>query len=190
MRRRDDSGQLMLLSGVVVTIAFILTSLTLAQVSSLERQAATDRAPGLAEEWRFLHAKLGSALRAAIASDTSNDTFVDSSWPAIVATYRNIEAEQGLDLVLRIAGESTLANLSEVRILAANGTHYDVVDIEGERDFDFAWDGVDDGLLWQKPCPDTTGPSAGCISGVLVYAYLTDGVSTMEEILLVAVNTE
>lgn len=196
-RRRDD-GQLMLLSGIIITLAFILTSLTLAQVSSLERQTASDRKTTLGAEWRFLHDRLATNFDVAISPDTTNSTFQNETFPTISATFRNIEAEKGFDVVMRLANASMTVNLTEGRaygqggLLVDNGTtgwkRYNAVDASGLRDFQQNYDGVDDGLLWRQPCDDPTASSAGCISGVLVYLYLSDGVNTLEEVILFAVN--
>lgn len=177
----------MLLSGVVITIAFVLTALTLAQVSSLERAAASDRSSPLGEEWRFLHERLGTNLRVAVTSDLSNTTFVATTFPTIVATFRNIEAEKGYDTVIRLAGNESAVNKTERDLVSA--ALYNAHAVDGSVKFDWAWDYVGDGILWRKPCPDITAPAAGCIGGVLVYVYLSDGASSIEEVILFPVNT-
>ena len=176
----------MLLAGIVVTIAFILTSLTLSQVSSLERQSAAEQRDTIAEEWRFLHARLASNLEVAVTTDTTNDTFLSVSLPTIVATFRGLEAEKGYDAVIRLAGDGTMVNKTE-RSLVASGS-YAAWDAQGLHHFNDPWDQVADGILWEQPCPDDEAPPAGCIAGILLFVHLTDGATTMEEVILFHVN--
>lgn len=183
---RDDGGQLMLLAGIIVTSAFILTALTLSQVSSLERQAASDKPSPLAAEWRFLHDRLGTNLATAISPDLPNATFESTTFPSIIATFRNIEAEKGYDTVIRLAKGTDFAT-SEADLLDGTGTAYYATSDDGAVSFTHAYDLGDDGLLWQAACPDPDA-AAGCIVGVYVYVRISDGASAMEETMLFAVN--
>lgn len=176
----------MLLAGIVVTISFILTSLTLAQVSSLERQATKERTISIAEEWRFLHDRLGTNLEVAVAPESTNATFNATTIPTITATFRNIEAEKGFDTVIRLAGSNILANRTETTLVTAG--NYAATDVLGTTAFTWPWDGVNDGILWTQPCEEPTAPAAGCIAGVLLYVHVSDGVNTIEEVMLFAVN--
>lgn len=183
---REDSGQLMLLAGIIVTSAFILTALTLSQVSTIERQSATDKPSTLSSEWRFLHERLATNFATAASPELTNGTFKDSTLQAVVATFRNIEAEKGYDMVIRLAAptfDTTEADLVD----ASSPPRYAATSADGEVPFAFHYDGTDDGILWQYPCPDTTA-TGGCIAGVYVYVRISDGASSMEETMLFAVN--
>lgn len=182
-RERDDRGNLMLLSGIVLTIAFVLTALTLSQVSSIERAAAADQTSPVVGEWRFVHERLATNLRTAVDPDTKIDGFNNTTMPAISAAFRTIEAGKGFDTSLRIAfgAERQLLNLA--------GTHYSVVSDDGRIAFTSAVDAnLDDGVIWQTPCPDPTGPIGGCLGGVIVDVYLSDGVSSVTERMVFGVN--
>lgn len=191
--RRDEGGQLLLISGVVITVAFLLTALTLSQVSSLERQAATEQPTSLLSEWRFLHDRLGTNLETAITTETTNDSFETTTFPTIAATFRNIEAEKGFDTIIRLATHATVFNMTEHLIVTPTyGTGgpytYDRLPLNSETTFSHAADDdLTDGLIWEQPCPATGGPG-GCIVGVLVFVHLTDGVSSMEEVMVFRVN--
>lgn len=184
----DDGGQLMLLAGIVITIAFLLTSLTLSQVSQLERQAAAEKPATLTGEWRFLHERLAANLESAVPPDLTAQTFKGTTFPIIAATFRNIEAEKGYDTVLRLADANTKYNKSEQLLLDASGTRYSAVSSDGSFTFDLPFDGVYDGVIYDPTCPDTEYVG-GCIVGVLVFVHLTDSTSTMSEVILFAVNT-
>lgn len=183
----------MLLSGIVITIAFILTALTLSQVASLERQAAADKPSGIAEEWRFLHERLASNLETAITPDVRRDTFQDTTWPAIVATFRAIEAERGYDAVVRLAGPAVgahneYADLTREKASSPPDREYaGNWSVEGEYRYVKDYDLVNDGLIEENPCPDAT-VAGSCIVGVYVFLSLSDGRDRMEEYILFPVN--
>lgn len=178
----------MLLAGVVLTISFILTALTLSQVASLEREAAAEAPSPLVAEWRFLHERLATNLVTAIGPDTDNDTFQTSTLPTIAATFRSVEAEKGYDLVLRAAGgEQYAGNGNEAQLVS--GSVYDATTYDEEVTFSHgADDDLEDGTLWQKPCPDSEAPAAGCIVGAYLFVRISDGETTLEESILFATN--
>jgi hypothetical protein len=203
LRSDRDDGNLMLLAGIIVTIAFIMTALTLEQVGSLERQAASEPALTLAAEWRFIHDRVGGNLAVSITDTTKNATFTDQTFPAIAATFRAAEAEKGYDVTLRLAGASATVNKTEANVITKDpavtgplvygvrnddGSLAKVLSVEGTYDITSKpYDGVNDGLVWVTPCP-ATGSSNGCVSAVLTYVRLTDGTSALEEVMLFKVN--
>ncbi|MEA3202146.1 MAG: hypothetical protein QOE90_3574 [Thermoplasmata archaeon] len=185
----------MLVSGIVITIAFLLTALTLSQVSSIERQAAADKPTSLATEWRFLHDRLQTNLNSAVTVDTTNDTFVNTTWPAVAASFRGIEAEKGYDLVLRIAGNNTgglnAFNLTENGTGVTSGgafNHYSKASFDGSVSYTWNSDHVDDGLIWNPTCLDTTNGAGWCLQGVLVSMHMADATTSIDEVVLFAVN--
>lgn len=194
LRRRRamrDDGNLMLLAGIVVTIAFVTTALTLSQVATLERQAVTEATSSLAAEWRFIRDRLAASVNASITPDMRNETFLQVTLPAIVATYRGVEAEKGYDVVIRPATSLTLYNKTEASLLSppVTGASYDAFTFDGKR---VAWDkdpDAGDGLLWRAPCLDPGGPATGCISAVVLSLHMSDDESTLHEVLVVATNT-
>lgn len=183
--RADDGGQLMLLAGIVITLSFILTALTLAQVGTLERAAAAHKPSTLDAQWRFLHERLASNLEVGVTDQMSNHTFSSDTFPAIVSTFRTIQAEKGYDTVIRIAnGTQYPSQESHLH----DGVTYDAWSGDGAVHFDHAWDGVDNGVIWEAPCPAAGGPPTGCIVGVYVYVRLSDASGSVEETILYAVN--
>lgn len=194
MRRdaRGDEGQLMLLAGVVLTISFILTALTLSQVAALERQAAAEAPSAMVAEWRFLHQRLKTNLEIAVGPDTAISVFTGNVLPTIAATFRSVEAEKGYDLVIRAAGGGQYAaNGNETQLI--NGTFYDATTYDGSVTFSHAAANDPDhadGVLWDNDCelalPDA--PAEGCIVGAYLFVRLSDGSTTLEESILFAVN--
>lgn len=179
----------MLLAGIVITIAFLLTALTLSQVSSLEREAAGERATPLASEWRFLHSRVATNLESAVPPDLTVATFKSVTFPTIAATFRGIEAEKGYDAVLRLPDSLTRYNLTEQSVVKdVSGTlSYDVWSADGKFHFTAPFDGTYDGVIYYSTCPDTT-VVGGCIAGVLVFLHMTDTASTMSEVVVFSVN--
>lgn len=185
-RPDDDHGNLMLLSGILITVAFIVTALTLAQVSSLERQAAAEAPATLSSEWRFLHERIPANINVSIASDTKNETFLNVTFPAIAETFRSVEAEKGYDIVLRLANDTLSIHPVESDLRGASG-NYSAWSVDGRVHYTQAYDGRADGLLWNMACPDTS-ILGGCVTGVLVYVHLSDGASSIDEAILVPAN--
>ena len=180
-----------MLAGIVLTISFILTALTLSQVASLEKQAAQEQPSPIIGEWRFLHDRLASNVRTAVTPETTNQSFNDTVMPTLAATFRALAAEKGYDLVMRKAGGGNFsANGNEASLLPGAGLTY--VGNAYDNSFDFAGVPKDpdttDGVIWQIPCPDSSGPASGCIGGVYLFMRLADASTTVEESVLFAVN--
>lgn len=183
---RDDRGQLMMLAGIVITIAFILTALTFSQVSSMEKQAASEGPSPIIAEWRFLHERLASNFRTAVGTETDITDFTTDVMPTVLATFRAIEAEKGYDLLMRLAADPVY-DPNESDLLNLAGTNYDATSADGSATYADTFDGLADGLIHDDPCPDTSDTDA-CLSGVYVYVRLTDGTAVMEETILFALN--
>ena len=173
---REDGGQLMLLAGVVLTIAFILTALTLSQVSALEREAAADTSSPLIGEWRFLHERLATNLATAVGPETTEPMFLQTVLPTVIATFRAVEAEKGLDLVLRPAAGAAYANTGNEEALVLAG--------------DWEDDGDANGVLWDEDCAVEGALADGCIVGVYLFMRLSDGESSIQESVRFETNQE
>lgn len=204
--RRDGDANLMLLAGIIITIAFIMTALTLEQVGSLERQAAAEPALTLAAEWRFIHGRLASNLDVSITETTSPAVFPGATFSAIAETFRAAEAEKGFDVTMRLAGAGSQVNKTEIDIVTKDPAStgplvYGIRNLDNSLQHVWSVDGRydftgrpydantpnNDGLLMVSPCPN--GLVAGaCIAGVLVSVHLSDGASSLEEVMLFAVD--
>jgi len=193
----DDSGQLMMLAGIVLTISFILTALTLSQVASLEREAAAQAPLPVINEWRFLHERLASNLNTAVGPETTIDSFQTIVLPTVQATFRSVESEKGYDLIIRLADDETYAVAgNEADLIDVVTGRYDAWSWSGKTHFThLATDEIDedpdhnDGILWQDDtCPEPAAPAAGCIGGVYLHVRLTDGTVTLSESILFATN--
>ncbi|HVM45093.1 MAG TPA: hypothetical protein VM582_04080, partial [Candidatus Thermoplasmatota archaeon] len=175
---------------------FILTALTLSQVAQLEREASGQRDSPIVAEWRFLHERLDSNLKTAVAPETSRDAFATIILPTVQATFRSVEAEKGYDLTLRLAGPAHFAQWGREANLH-DGTQYNAWSWDGKVPFSHPTSEdpvLDDGIIWRtsppSSCPGapTSGPNAGCMVGVYLNVRLTDGVNTLQESILFATN--
>lgn len=190
MRPRSDGGQLMMLAGIVLTISFILTSLTLSQVASLEKEAAQEAPTAIIAEWRFLRERLASNVETAITPETTIQAYQTTIIPTLAATFRALTADKGYDIVLRNASDGHFAATGNEASLIV-GANYDAWTYDGAIHFTHAAaEDSDhaDGVIWQATCPDTSGPASGCISGVYLFIRLADGTTSMEESVVFAVN--
>lgn len=178
-----------MLAGIVLTISFILTALTLAQVASLEKEAAQEASSPIIGEWRFLHDRLTSNVRTAVTAETSIQSFKDSVLPALGATFRSLAAERGYDFVLRLADDGDFAGNGNEASLIVNGK-YANWSHDGATNFSAQPSDADtsDGVLWEQPCAYPGAPLAGCISGLYLYLRLADATTTIEESVLFSVN--
>lgn len=177
----------MMLAGIVLTLSFILTALTLAQVTAIEREAAAQGPSTIISEWRFLHARLQSNLKTGVSTETTEQSFVDTVLPTISATFRNLAAEKGYDLVLRLASDGNYVVTGNEAALLSGG-NYAATTYDGTVTYSHASDSDMDGILWQQPCPDASAPATGCIGGVYLFVRLSDGTTTLEETILFHAN--
>lgn len=192
---REEGGQLLMLAGIVLTISFILTALTLSQVSAMEREAAARTSSPILGEWRFLHDRLGPNLDTAIGAETDNPTFLQTILPTVQATFRSVFAEKGYDLVLRAAADAGVAPTGhEAQLVNSGQTHYDAWSWDGAVRFDHPipaaspHNSLTDGVIWHDTCPISGGVGGKCIVGVYIYVKMTDGTSSIEESILFAIN--
>jgi len=189
MWRRDDRGQMLLLAGFVLVLAFVVTALTLSQVADLEKRATEDAGGALVSEYRFMHDRVGGTLQGAVGLSTDNDTLRDI-FASVVATFKNIEHEKGYDVSIVLAGddagvsrdEDFFVDLATGRFKAGTESWDGATDYSNVR-----YDLVNDGILWTKAGRCSTVAN-GCVSGVVVRIFLSDGVSTMDESVVYAVN--
>ena len=100
-------------------------------------------------------------------------------------SVRAAESENVYDETLRFANGTSRDIKTEANLVVSNA--YQGRSVEGSVNFaGIPYDQVDDGILTQKPCPDSY--AGDCISGALVYVHLSDGASSLEEVMLFAVN--
>lgn len=181
----------MLLAGIILTIAFVTTALTLSQVTALEREAASDPSPEIAGEWRFIRDRLATNLEISVTPEMTASTLTATTIPGVASTFRTVAAEKGYDFVLRLASDPAYYPKSERDLLdpPGSGPNYNALPVKGARLTHVRDASQTDGILWSAAgqCADTSVST--CIQAVLVYVKMSDGTSSMEETLLYRVNT-
>lgn len=185
-RRRDegrgsgpgDRGQLLLLSGIILALAFLITALTLNQVANMESQVSREQRAIIIDEFSFLREEINTTLSDLVTSSTSNSTFNDT-FDRMVFSIKSVERGHGYDLVVVKGAPGYATPATEEDNFTAEGKKYKGVSFDGHRNFTGeVYDGVNDGILWYD----------GEIKGVVVYIYISDEVASMEEVLLFPVN--
>lgn len=173
-----------MLAGIIITLAFIMTSMTLSQVASLERETAAQRPSPLAGEWRFLHERIGSALDVAVDESTTVGHFEETTMPRIISTFRSVQEEKGYDVIIRLVDGSASFDKSEADLI--DGGNYDAWTADGRTHFDHAYDATPDGILVHPTCPLDGG--IPCIVGIYLYIRIQSPDAMIEEYILFAVN--
>lgn len=146
-RHRSDSGQLLLLAGIMLVIAFIGAALVFAEINALERRSATASASTqLSTEYREVRERFLSVVNNAVTSTTTNDTLEDTVSSA-ANSISKVEITRGFDFVAVLAGGGNLAAKSELNITNATQTGYQVFSYNGTY-IDGPYDGVNDGIIY------------------------------------------
>lgn len=216
--RGEEGGQLLLLAGIILVLAFLATSMTLSGLPDVEKQAAQEQDTRILTEYRFIREKLGSTLADAVGESTNNDTF-RSLFSVTVSSLKVAASDKGYDLVIHLAsGPRELgrdewgfthtgwphnytgtAAPAEVKTTANRSTPYNYRSYENDVRLDYAeggsyrrWDENNDGIVWVKPCDLTlawnSGDTTGCIVGAIVYIYLSDELISIEEFVAYGFN--
>jgi hypothetical protein len=186
VRRGDDGGQMLLLAGFILVLAFVVTALTLTEVADLEKRVAESPGVQLTSEFRFVREKVGTTLAGALGVASDNTTF-DNTFLSMQSTFKNVEHEKGLDVAITLAGANANAPSPESSFVAA-GAYDELRSWDNAIEYDGArYDGTDDGILWTKKgrCSTT---ATGCVSGAVIHIFLTDGVTTIRETVVYAIN--
>lgn len=189
----------MMLSGVILVIAFVITALTLAEIRNIEQGVVQSQQNRIWEEYRQLRDRIASALFEATENLTVNASFL-SSFNATMKNFANIELTKGHDFYAelaangsRLAPKTEYANFTCLFVhgenrCASNGMwrNYTGWSYNGTTNLsakNWPFDGRSDGIVFGN----ASGESA--IRGAIVYLYLADYQSRFEETLVIALNT-
>lgn len=191
--RQDDGGQLLLLAGIVLVMAFVVTAFTLGQVADVEKEASKEQDQSFLTEYRFVHSKLPSIVSGNTGRTTDNVSF-NTTFATTIQSFRNGLASKGYDASIFVAGNASAAEKAECTWMSnpltacagSSGAWRSVVPSGGTQPFDarLPYDGKSDGLVWM------CGQANGALVGVVVQVYLSDGRHSVAETLVVALNTE
>lgn len=175
---RDDSGQLLTLSGVILTTAFVTMALLPMEISNLERTAATElqHEPWI-DDWREIRLRLAVELPRGTSYARTADDFQDRTLPRILDTYKEALAARAL--------HGTLAIDADAETAAHDASNYDAWTLTGQH-VEIPYDGTDDGLIWDASCQPPEDGTAGCFIGVLLRIEAGDETVNIAEIILVS----
>lgn len=182
-RGSSDGGQLLLLAGFVLVMMFLVASLTLSKISSLEGDVAKAQKAPIVDEFDFVRSRTNDTMNSLVTTGMSNESF-NETLDTLRSSFSDVENTKGYDLVLELGGNTTPAPKTEAPHFIDGGT-YANTSFDGVRNFSgHGWDGVSDGIFWYEE----SGDSSGHIKGFAAYIYLADQRSRMEATVLFAVN--
>lgn len=173
----DDECQLMLLGGVVLVSAFLLTIGVGVEVNGLERNAVAHSGGEFPlHAWRELRVLIENETRSTTHNSTNAEEFRAAGFPRLAELYESVLTDHNLngDVSLWVEGEADLHD----------GTSYDAWSHDGAFQFTESYYGSDDGILQTSPCPAELGDAADCIIGVLLRFEVTEHDHDMAEPIL------
>lgn len=180
-----DTGQLLLLAGIILALAFLATTLTLNELSSIRADVAAEQDAPIVGEFSFVRDKINTTLGDVVLEDTTNSS-LNGTFSDMAKNIIRVENAKGYDVIVAKGRPGAPVALNESDFLDGAGTSYDGRSYDGVRNFTGQpYDGVDDGIIWYKEPSDTQGH----VKGLVVYLYLADQRSVMEETILYALNT-
>lgn len=178
-----DGGQLLLLAGIILVLMFVVTSITLSEMSSIETDVAREHRAPIADEYDFVETRLNETMNSIVSESTTNSSF-NTTLDSLVGSFEGVQNSKGYDLVVELGGATTPAPKTEDPHFI-DGGQYANVSFDGRRDFTgHNYDGVNDGILWYEEADDDEGH----IKGFVAYIYLADEASRIEGTVLFAVN--
>ncbi len=184
-REAGDGGQLLLLAGIILALAFLATTLTLNELSSIRSDVAQEQSSPIVNEFDFVRSKINSTLADLVVEDTTNSS-LNTTFSDMVDNIVRVENAKGYDALIAKGEPGQPVELNESDLLNGAGTEYDMWSFDGIRDFTGEdYDGQDDGIIWYKEPSD----SSGHIKGIVVYIYLADQATRMDETIVYALNT-
>lgn len=89
----------MIVSGILLVLAFAVTALTLSQISDLEKRVASEASTPILSEYRFLREKLGSTLKDSVTRQTTPTEF-KSIFASAQSELKALAHQAGYDLLL------------------------------------------------------------------------------------------
>ncbi len=209
---REDGGNLLLLAGVILVLAFVGTAFTLQQVQDLEKQVSAEQDSAILSEYRFVRDKVGTTLNDAVSTSTNLDTFKDLV--ATVASNLKVTAGgKGYDLVVKLAADRAGLSRTEWSFTkpgwpdrytygdtpvplpaptSPTADKYVLWTTDGKVDWrggtGSGWDGADDGVVWVDACIEN--PAIGCVQAAIVYLYFADSAASIEEFVAYSFNAD
>lgn len=214
--RARDEGSLMIVSGILLVLAFAVTALTLSQIADLEKRVASESSTPIISEYRFLREKLGSTLADSVTRQTTTTEF-GTIFSSAQSELKALAHQGGYDLLIYLAdGERALGKQEWSYTDLGHPSRYSGVPPAGyvspnavgigadpeyalrAYDNSFNWeqayggdevdyDGTEDGMLRTSACQSE--PTESCIQGAIVWFYLADQTIAIEEFIVYGLNT-
>jgi hypothetical protein len=196
MAERGEGGQLLILAGVVLILAFLLAAYTVSELGAEQQRLQRGTETDLPKLYREFRDKLASAMNGLAYDTISNATLATH----IEATRLELEHQgrgRGVHVAVRLANATDeLAPKNETaHFTSAGGTwdcdgagppndaprRYTVSSYNGSRAYTAVdYDCGNDGIIWDRTVERPTG--------VLLHLFLSDRAARIEETFAVALN--
>ncbi|MBI4393523.1 MAG: hypothetical protein HY556_06980 [Euryarchaeota archaeon] len=176
MRGRDsESGQLLLLAGILLVVAFIGAAMVFAEINALEKRAQNPSASSqLSKEYREIRERFVAVVYNAVTSTTTNDT-LKSTVSSSANSIAKVEIGRGFDFVALLATGSSIAPKSELNVTNSTQTGYEVFAYNGTY-ITGPYDGVNDGIMY----------FGGRIKGAVLFLSMSSRSARVDETLVVS----
>jgi hypothetical protein len=185
--RGRDEGQVLILAGVVLILAFLLAAFAVTELNSEQQHLQRGTESDLPKLFRETREKVANTMDGLAYTAIDNTTLL-SRFDSTRSELEQQGRARGVNVVLRLANGSDLlapraelANFTSGNGASCNAHAYNMVSYNASRDYTgWAWDCGDDGIVY-----DVT---TGRIKGVLIYLFLSDPAARLEETFAVALN--
>ncbi|MDD5503021.1 MAG: hypothetical protein PHH26_06140 [Candidatus Thermoplasmatota archaeon] len=158
---RDAKGQLLLLAGILIILAFVSISITVQEIAGLgSRTVREESKPAMLEDYAVIRTEFGKALNASkngASGPVSNATFretVNSS----AASFEKLEAGSGITFRAFLAGNGTGSDKNE----------WNFVSLGEYIGTSINYDKTSDGIVYNS----ASGHQR--IEGAIIYIYIAD----------------
>ncbi|MGQ0534975.1 MAG: hypothetical protein ACT4PT_02770 [Methanobacteriota archaeon] len=176
----EERGQFLILAGIILVLAFLVASITISEIEAQRAAAVREVRNPLLAEFEFVRAEFGKSLNVTFSSSDTpasfNVTFNDTR-----SVLASLENGRGLEFHAALAGFEQIAKQRECPHFTTDadggsgvscGGTYNVNAYDGAGVFSWTYDGKNDGILQFTD---------GTIRGAVVYMFLSDSGSTIEE---------
>lgn len=187
-----DEGQVLILAGVVLILAFLLAAFAVGELASEQQHLQRGTESDLPKLYREAREKVANTMAGLTYQGIDNATLLTR----FDSTRLELEQQgraRGIHAILRLAnGSDPLAPKGEYQNFTTNAAGgacagfasnrtYTMLSYNASRNYTTVWwDCADDGIVWD--------PAQMKVTGVLLYLFMADPAARLEETFAVAVN--
>lgn len=192
-RARDrEGGQMLILAGVVLILAFLLAAFAVSEITSQQQQLQRGAQSDLPKLFREARDKVANTMAGLSYQGIDNAT-VTSRFDSQIQELEQQGRGRGVHMVLRLAngtdvtaGKGEFLNFTKDVAGAAcpgyaSNRTYNMLSYNASRNYtDKQWDCGDDGIVWDR--------DVLAIRGLIAYLFMADPAARVEETFVIAVG--